>query len=304
MKYETFKNIIRERLEYDIPDPKTISIEPVLKNNGLALDGLVIMENETNISPTIYLNYYYDSYLSGTTFHNIYLSILESYRKNRPSQKIDIRFFTELEQVRPRIVYKLIHYEKNRSLLSDIPHLPFLDLAIVFYCLVNMDANSTNASILIHNSHLNYWNLDTKSLFAIAQENTPRLLPSELFPMDDLLGQLFSKESLSAADTSVFTGNGKDSYPMFVLTNSSRLYGAACLIYPDLLASFSRKTGTDFYILPSSVHELLLLPAVKENCMEELSGIVQEVNQSHLLPDEILSDHAYFYSAKEGKFLM
>ena len=50
-----------ERLERDIPDPKHISIQQVTKNNGIVLDGLSIMENDCNISPTLYLNYYYDS---------------------------------------------------------------------------------------------------------------------------------------------------------------------------------------------------------------------------------------------------
>lgn len=301
MNYETFKNIIRERLEYDIPNPKTISIEPILKNNGLTLDGLVIMENGTNISPTIYLNYYYESYQSGTTFHNVYLSILDSYHQNRSARKIDIRFFTDLEQIRPRIVFKLIHYQRNLTLLSDIPHIPFLDLAIVFYCLVNMEEENTNASILIRNSHLSYWNLTTRDLFAIAQENTPRLLPHELHNMKDLLSDMDLQDC--DPDKPVYDAE-HNSYPMFILTNNRQLYGAACLLYPDLLAAYAERSGTDFYILPSSVHEVLLLPAIEENCLEELSAMVKEVNATQLLPDEILADHAYFYSAKAGKILM
>ena len=86
-----------ERLEHDIPDPKRISIQQVSKNNGIVLDGLTIMENDCNISPTLYLNYYYDSYNHGNQFLMMFIqSLLSDYHRHKPSQKIDPSFFTDL----------------------------------------------------------------------------------------------------------------------------------------------------------------------------------------------------------------
>ena len=299
MKYETFKKIILERLECDIPDPKKISIETIRKNNGLNLDGLVIMENNCNISPTLYLNYYFQSYQSGTSFQHIYETILENYQQNKPAQSIDIRFFTQFENARSKIALKLIHYEKNKELLKDVPHIRFLDLAIVFYCLISMDPDTGNATILIHHSHLSYWGIGLEELFHIAKENTQRILPAKLNDMKDVLKELSGIEPLSPP-----LSPENDIYPMFVLTNEMNLYGASCILYTGLLKEFATKAETDFYILPSSIHEVILIPAIGQNCQKELSEMVKEVNHSQLLEEEILSDHAYYYSRNTDQITM
>jgi hypothetical protein len=299
MKYDTFKKVILERLEYDIPDPKKISIQTIYKNNGLQLDGLVIMEDNCNISPTLYLNYYFDSYQNGTEFSKIYDMILENYRHNRPTKSIDVRFFTQFENTKSKIAIKLINYEKNKTLLQDVPHIRFLDLAIVFYCLITMDEEVGNATILIHNSHLAYWNVTLEELFAIAKENTRKLLPEKISDMNDMLQELSKRQLISAPMLA-----DEERYPMFVLTNERNLHGAACILYDDLLKQYAAQADTDFYILPSSIHEVILIPTTEDTCQEELSEMVMEVNASQLLEEEVLSDHAYYYSRKTNEITM
>jgi hypothetical protein len=299
MKYDTFKKVILERLEYDIPDPKKISIQTIYKNNGLQLDGLVIMEDNCNISPTLYLNYYFDSYQNGTEFSKIYDMILENYRHNRPTKSIDVRFFTQFENTKSKIAIKLINYEKNKTLLQDVPHIRFLDLAIVFYCLITMDEEVGNATILIHNSHLAYWNVTLEELFAIAKENTRKLLPEKISDMNDMLQELSKRQLISAPMIA-----DEERYPMFVLTNERNLHGAACILYDDLLKQYATQADTDFYILPSSIHEVILIPTTEDTCQEELSEMVMEVNASQLLEEEVLSDHAYYYSRKTNEITM
>ncbi len=299
MEYETFKQVVIERLEYDIPDPKKITIQTVYKNNGLSLDGLVIMENHCNISPTLYLNYYYDSYEKGASFQRVYETILKNYRQNKPSQSIDVRFFTQFENTKSKIMFKLINYERNKILLQDIPHIRFLDLAIVFYCLISMDNQVGNATILIHRPHLDYWNITLEELFRIAKKNTQKMLPAKLNNMNDVLQELSEKHMLFSS-----IPQDEDIYPMFVLSNQMNLYGAVCILYEDLLKKYAAQTETDFYILPSSIHEVILIPAMEQNCHQELSKMVQEVNHSQLLEEEILSDHAYYYSRKTNKITM
>lgn len=255
MQYNTFQTVIMERLEHDIPDPKRISIQQVSKNNGIVLDGLTIMENDCNISPTLYLNYYYDSYSHGISFNDVYQSLLSDYHRHKPSQNIDPSFFTEFDNIRDKIAMKLIHYERNKELLEKVPHIRFLDLAIVFYCLIAMDFATGNATILIHHSHLKNWNITTTELFQIAKDNTQKILPEKLYDMNDVLYELSGR--LTHPDPTV---SRPSPYPMFVLTNETNLFGAACMLYKDLLKHFSEKSQTDFYILPSSIHEVILVP--------------------------------------------
>lgn len=299
MKYETFKKVILERLSCDIPDPKNITIQPIYKNNGCTLDGLVIMENECNIAPTLYLNYYYDSYQEGSSFQETYDRILNSYLVNKPARSIDVSFYTDFENTRSKIAFKLIHFEKNKDLLQDIPYIPFLDLAIVFYCLISIDKNIGNATILVHNSHLSYWNVTPEKLFQIAKENALHNLPPQLHNMNSMLHDLVQAKKYP----SVILPEDP-LYPMFVLSNNQNLFGAACILYEDLLKSYAEKTNSDFYILPSSIHEVILIPAYQNDSLQVFSEMVHEVNETQLSEEEILSDHAYYYSQAENRIIM
>lgn len=282
MHYKAFKHRILDELQSHFQESKKISIQEIIKNNGTKYDGLVILDEGFNIAPTLYLNYYFELYQNGTSFINVFEELLFNYESNRPIASIDVSFFTEYELVKNRIVYKIVNYEKNQELLEQIPHVLYLDLAIIFYCLVHSDETG-NASILIHNQHMERWNTTTDQLMELANINTPFLMEYSLRSMESIL----SNESTIPVP---------DLYPMYVLTNYSKLNGASCILYQDLLKELSSQTESDFFILPSSIHEVILIPAYSKNAIHELSCMVKEVNQTQVSPDEILSDHAYYYS--------
>ena len=130
--YESFKQQLLITLREFFSADTQIAIHPFSHNNQLILDGLTILEPGSNVSPTIYLNHYFKQYQEGTDLSIVQQQILQYYHQHCPLQSIDTSFFTNFEQANPRIVYKLIHFEKNRELLQEIPHFPFLDLASVF----------------------------------------------------------------------------------------------------------------------------------------------------------------------------
>lgn len=290
MKYETFKNLIIQKLNTQLKDPKKITLQKVIRNNGQELDALIIMENHINAAPTLYLNHFYERYQKGLSFSEAFEELLHTYEANRPAYPINASFFTDFLQVKDRIVYKIINYKMNQSLLQEIPHFRFLDLAIVFYCLLLAD-DTGNASILIHDNHLKYWNVTPDELMTLAGKNTPNLLPYEVKNMHHIL----------SGELSIPT---PDEYPMFVLTNTSRLNGAGCILYKDLLKQISDKLGSDFYILPSSIHEVILVPAPDKDSILRLSEMVKEVNATEVAPDELLSEHAYYYSRIDNSVSM
>ncbi|MCD8231363.1 MAG: DUF5688 family protein [Clostridiales bacterium] len=298
MTYEAFKEAVLNRLSDDIPNPKQIMIQSVCKNNGKYLDGLIILENKVNIAPTIYLNYYYDYYLTENDFLAAYGRILENYRTNKTNEHIDVRFFTDFDKTESRIVLKLIHYDRNRRLLQDIPHIPFLDLAIVFYCYIPLNSDSGNATILIRNSHLQMWQQTTQMLYPLALENSKRLLAPKLCNMNSLL-----KEMLPDQNYPTVAVPDDPLYPMYVLTNTQNMFGASCLIYDDLIRSYAEQFQSDFYVLPSSIHEIILVPAFQNDRMKDFSEMVREVNETQISQEEFLSDHAYYYSRDKNQLL-
>lgn len=293
MTYEQFKQQLVASLEELFPAGTSVSIRPFSHNNHILLDGLTILEPGSNVSPAIYLNHYYESYQNGTSFSVLKARILHYYHEHCNVRTVDTSFFTCFENIRSRIACKLINYEKNRELLKEIPHFPWMDLAVVFYCLIQ-EGPGKHASIPIFNEHLEYWNISGDTLFSLARQNTPLLLPFRWDSLADLifpsLDVLPEEEQQSARETL-----SSEIVPMYVLTNRLRLNGACCILYQDTLKQVSGQLNDSLYILPSSVHEVIAIPASRAGNPGELPRIVREINLAEVSPEEILSDCVYFY---------
>lgn len=300
--YHSFQEQLLTGLKGFFPDDTRLTIDSFSHNNQLTLDGLTILEPGSNISPTIYLECYFKQYQEGVALPDIQQQILAYYRQHRFTQNIDTSFFTCLDNVQPQIVYKLIHYHKNKELLGDLPHFAYLDLAIVFYCLVPNDSGE-NASILIHNSHLDYWNITKDSLLLFAQKNTPKLLPWRFDPIMDLLLPMLA--SLPGDEKQKFLqSSGSEDVPMYVLTNIRCYFGACCILYPDVLKKISEILGDNLFLLPSSIHEIIIIPAAFADNPNDLHEIVCEVNLTEVAAEEILSDSIYYYDRDTDQISM
>ena len=293
MEYNVFKNLIMEQLHSHFGTSKEITIKSFQKNNGVEYEGIVILDKQMNISPTIYLDYYFREYQNGQSFDDVFLELLDDYEDHCPDTSVDVSFFTQFDHIKPKIVFKLIHQEKNQRLLEDIPHIPYLDLAIVFYALYeSMDLGT--GRILIHNEHLERWGTTALELLEIAKINTPVLLPFEFKNiMDVLMDQ----------SNSFFDFDQLGDIPLYVLTNRLRLFGASCMLYPKLLAYIGQTLDSDYYILPSSLHELIIIPAKDMSELRELSQMVDHINENDVITEEVLSDHAYYYERETEEVL-
>lgn len=292
MEWETFLMKMQEEVHRQAGEETCVSALEVTKNNGVHLHGLSIREGSSNVSPTIYLDTLYEEFLNGKTLEYLAGRVVALYHAHRLKTPVDMDFFLRYETVRQRIVYKLINYEKNRELLQEVPHMRFLDLAVVFGCRLEQQEFG-RAFILIRNSHLTMWHTDLKRLAADAGENTPRLCPARIMSMEEAVAQILEEEGAESEE--VFPGPSSARGAMYVLSSRERANGAACILYPKLLQEFSRKCGSSLYILPSSVHEVILVPVNAGGRPEELAAMVREVNATEVGPEEVLSDSVYLY---------
>lgn len=299
MTYEQFKQKLTANLTELFPAGTHVSIRQFSHNNHILLDGLTILEPGSNVSPTIYLNSYFAKYQDGISFSDLQNQILRYYYEHCSIPYIDTSFFTCFDKIRSRIVYKLIHYERNRELLKEVPHIPYLDLAIVFYCLIQ-DGPCKNTSIPIRNEHLEYWNISGDELWTLARKNTPVLLSFCCDSLADLvlpaLDLLPAPERSAARDTL-----HSQIVPMYVITNRRRLNGACCILYQNELKQVAEHLKDSLYILPSSVHEVIAIPAFAAGDPEELPRLVREINMTEVAPEEVLSDCVYYYDKRTGQ---
>lgn len=303
MEFLNFTMLVREEVEKRTGECYKVRLDDVRKNNGVVLRGITVTQDDSNISPTIYLNSYYEEYIKGrATLINVVNDVMDTYHRNKVNQSVDMRYFLNYESVRQKIIYKLVNTGKNKELLEDIPHIEFLDLSIVFQCLVAQE-DFGRASILIHNVHLKLWDVSVENLYQAAKENTQQLQGYEIKGMTEVL-----QEIMCAEDSENFTEDNErssfsGSVPMYVLSNKSRVDGAACMLYPNLIQDFAEAIQSSFYIIPSSIHELLLLPTRHLEESQEIKSMIREINDTQVSAEEILSYSLYLYDKEERRIL-
>lgn len=282
--YERFCMNMHNALKKRCEEGCEINLQTVQKVNGVILRGITIVGKKGNIMPALYLDKFYQEYEEGSTFEEVVDLFLREYESAAVEEDFDIQFFTEYEKVKPRLGFKLLHYEMNKDLLFQIPHKRYLDLAIVCYCDIK-DKRIGHGSILIRNEHMEVWEIGAEQLVSDAMENMPRLYPADFINMAAVLRELY-KDPASLLNFTL---------PMFVLTNKERLNGAASLLYEGQMEKIGRFLKEDYYILPSSIHEVIILPKSKGTDENYLSRLVDEINHEQLAREEILSNHAYLY---------
>ncbi len=288
MNFHEFTHTVRDYVAVRFDTEYTVTLQTVQKNNGVMYEGLMIMCPGRNMSPMIYLNPYYHRYLNGMSISEVCEDICHVYHTRLPSSNPDVSFFFDYAQVRTRIVPKLIHYEKNRELLTDTPHIRYLDLVIVFLCLLE---NDSFATILIKNHHIGYWKTSTEDLYRASLCNAPLLLPAQLTGLRELLAECdpqYAQTDIPDAERT-----------MYVLSNRYRINGAAVILYEHVLSDIAARFHSDLIVLPSSIHEVILVPlsAKAPKGLECFRTMVREVNETQVSDDEILSDQAYYFHA-------
>ncbi len=319
MEMIEFQEKIKKALQEYGGSEMTVRISKVRKNNGHILTGVSMYKPGSNITPTLYIDDYLKRYEEGITFGEIMKDIIYMLENYAIDRELDISFFTEWDRAKRRIVYRLINAEKNEELLKEVPYIPFMDLAIVFYYLMG-DKSMGNASIMIHKKHLAVWEVEEKSLYDVAVKNTHKMLPYAIQNISQLMRdvlfenigkQMGEKGCTDKECVEEITDRMMEQLSpihqqvnMYVLSNNSRYYGAACILYKDLLRKFAESHDADIYILPSSVHEMILLPDRGGEDPVKLAEMVRDVNDTQLSPEEVLSDSVYYYDRKSGEIRM
>lgn len=297
MVYEMFQAKITDTLQSFLGNDYQLMLQKVPKNNGTLLDGLCITKKKQKISPTIYLNSYYERYREGAPFNSIVKEILQIYQENASVTRFDFSILNDFSQLKEKVVYKLIHTASNKELLSTMPSIPYLDLSIVFYLYLGKN-ESGQMTALIHNDHMKAWETNTEELYKLAMNNTPKLLPAQLCSMTEIMKSI-AKEHLDKDYREEFIDEllcGHTPSPLYVLTNSSGISGACTILYPKQLKNFADLMDTDLVILPSSIHEVLLIPNDEKLSFQELTNMVSHINRTEVPVEDRLSDQVYLYS--------
>ena len=292
MNREAMKHQILEALSKKLGDGFHITIQKVFKPNR-ELEGLLIMGKGEIISPTIYLESSYEALDKGMPVEQVVNRILQAYDSARSEAvDFDIEHLKDFDYAKEKLYVQLINRHLNKKLLQNVPHTMFLDdFAVIVRCTVEA-SEDCEASFLVHNRHLDVWQTDKETALSLAVRNTLAAHDVTLMPLGQLIRETFP----------AFPMEHSSDCGLWFMSNQKRTYGAAAVLYDDVLKSFAEKHGS-FYVIFSSVHEVLIKPSSDDSDIDILTKHNQDVNASALEEDEILGTKAYFYQKGRGFIL-
>ncbi|MCQ2493521.1 MAG: DUF5688 family protein [Lachnospiraceae bacterium] len=309
MKISDFAIKVKIELQSVLGDEYLVDISENCKMNGVK-KWAVTIHKDSNIAPTIYLEAFYKRFIDGEDFETVINSIIMMYRESAPSEDIDMSDFMQFELIKDKICFKLCNTEKNMDILEKIPSVPFYDLSVVFYVLVTNELFGSG-QVLIRNEHMQLWNTSVSELMSCARNNTPKLLNIKLSNIIDVMKNILSRnDSIEAEDIPDLSMIDRDDCFMWVLSNDDGFNGAASILYPNVMDDIYEVIGKNFFVIPSSVHELIVVPDKEgiegddtwNHRCSQLRDMIHQVNEEEVPESDILSDNLYYYNADDKVF--
>lgn len=287
MDYKEFTGIMEEKIQENMGNGVRIRRTEVLKNNGVKKDGLTLSHETASVSPVIYLSDMYQIYQDGGSIEECTGLAAEALQKILRERDAAERFAGGLqswESCRDNLYPILLNRKANEELLKNLVYRPYLDLAIC-YSLCLDEAAAGTASTKVCRRMTGLWGITEEELHDQAIRNMENA-GYRLEGMWDILKEMMPVGENDAA--------GIPNMYM-ILTNRSKLFGAVGILKTGLLDEFAEEAGRNLFLIPSSIHEILILPDDGKITVQELNEMISSVNEEQLQPEEILSDHAYYY---------
>jgi len=280
---------ILEAVETAVGPECEVQFQEVEKNNGVLRRAVVIKGPGMNAGPVVYI----DSILKMLGNDEISLpdaaaEIAGVYKGSRDTEEyLYAAESLSREKVLEKVVYQLVNKEKNEGKLAGMPYKELLDLAAVYRVIVDGYGSGT-ASFAVSSKFCTAYGISREELDAAAGRNTEKM-GFCIMPMDALLKETAWEEE----------DGGRES-KMFVLTNTEGCNGAAVMLYGRYFGRLAGKLGSDLYVLPSSIHEVIAIP-VDFGGPAALREMVSEINDREVADEEVLSGNVYRYSRKTGR---
>ncbi|MBO4697432.1 MAG: hypothetical protein J5643_09165 [Lachnospiraceae bacterium] len=310
LDFTNFCEELKRRVEEQVEGCEA-ELRSIVKNNGTEFRSITIRKAGETVLPTIYLEAFYREYKRGMPLGKVVEELVEVYEKNRNPWPEGLDF--SFGGIRDKIGFRVVNYEKNRKMLETMPYLKLDEWAVCFECVVSREGGNVGA-VRVDERMQKEWNISTEQLTGLAVKNTFRLIPSKVEPIEDVLaGLLLSEVSGQCEDgedseekarelvDTVLDQKNRKGLPMYVLSNILNHYGATSILNIPFMDKVREKLKEDFYILPSSVHELILIPVSEAPCEEKLLNMVREVNMKEVPEEDFLADGVYRYGTLRSK---
>ena len=300
MQFSDFCDYVCENIGEYLPEYSDVEaqLRDTKKNNGVELRSLCVRDEDLNeYGSNIYLDYYYKEYMDKMSIEKVMEQIAEEYRRSRDQIKetgLHTEDFTEPDP--EKIVPRLVNYERNKETLANVPYIMYQDLAVTFR-MVGRVTERDMMSVAVDDKMLRKMGTTPQELYGKAVENYRKIFPPMLMSLGNVLSGLLG-------DMPDFMTDGSPEKNIYVLSNQQNINGATTLLDSKMMEQAAQELGGSFYVLPSSCHEVLLVPESFTQEAEDLASMVYEINRAVVNEMDFLSDTIYHYDAETRTLTM
>lgn len=309
MNFEQFvdevKNSIKDYLPEEFQDAQ-IELHKHEKLNESYLGMTIRKENQT-VAPTINLNKFYNQY---SDFEKEELPFVFEEMSDIIQQepiKVDLKPLMNYEAAKDKLFIRVSDADRNSEYLENIPHRRVENLAITYHIMASA-SDGEIGSAPITNQMLKTYGITEEQLHQDALENSPKLFPAKVESISTIMEKMMREDMRQSGmsdeqiDVMIEEMGISNPNPLTVVTNDQQMNGAAVIFYPGQMEEIGKSVKGDFFILPSSTHEVLILPDDGGMTYQDLKAMVMEVNSTQVMPEERLADEVYHYDAKDRVF--
>ena len=295
MDYEQFKADFQDALRDELAGRGAeveLTARKVEKMNG-SYDAITVRPQDSAIGVNVSVERAFAAYGKGEDISEIadhFADAVENGFKESP--KFDIESISDYEQMKSKLAMEVVSAERNAELLQTVPHEQMEDMAVVYRFFLDQ-SNSGNGTILVTNQMLDQYGISKEQLRADAMEIAPEIRPAEIRGMSEVMNEMAPGMIPEIAP---------EDEQMFVATVPDKIHGAGVIAYPNFMEDAAQKAGGDYFVLPSSIHEVLLVKDNGQMSVKELENMVKEVNATQVEPADQLTDHVYHYDSQNHIF--
>ena len=292
MNFNEFKDyaaaVIKAYLppEYENGEVVTYKVEKL----GRSYTGMSVKKPDMDTAATVNLEQFYKEFVKGADEKSVLKWMAQVIMSHSITQ--DFSWITDYDQAKERLFIRVSSLSKNEKIIESVPHRIEEDMVMTCHLLVSND--DTGANTIVSDLLLKGYGISDDQLFQDALENSQKLFPIRVEPLQEMVCELAEAEGCQ------YEINHRN--PMLVVTNSEIMHGASALFYPDTMEKIADLIEDDYYAVPSSIHEFIIIPESIRIGSRHLEAMLSEVNQMMVAPEDRLSDHIYHYDSRERCF--
>lgn len=296
MDFKEFVNKLEQDLKdamADISPGATVDVRSVEKLQEGSYTGITISPAGGNVGMNLNANQLFDQMQDGQSYEGVLaVAVSTAERGLHDMPTVDVSELMNYEAAKKYLCFDVVGSDRNADMLEKVPHTDKENISMVYRLQLDSTENGA-ATVLITNAMMEQFGVTKEQLHADAMENAQEIRPADFRTMAAVMAEMMGMPEEMMADMAP---------PMYVATNQDKVQGAAVMFYPDFMDQAAKELGGDIFILPSSVHEVLILPDDGNMNAQELKEMVTSINASEVSPEDRLTDSVYHYDAQERIF--